>query len=57
MNYEAIVERLVDLNSDDFNDWESEFIHDLWYNRNFNDLSDRQKQKILEINNKYGKIS
>lgn len=55
MNYEAIVERLMETKSDEFNEWESDFMNSMWHRGKYGNLSQPEKDKILEINNKYGK--
>ena len=53
MNYKGIVNRIVDLKSDELNDREVDFLDKLLFDDRFETLSDRQKKKIIEINRKY----
>ncbi|MFW9871967.1 MAG: anaerobic ribonucleoside-triphosphate reductase [Candidatus Thorarchaeota archaeon] len=53
IKYSHIVEKLVEI-SDRFNDWELGFICDMYNNRD-DSFSEREKEKILELNNKYRK--
>jgi len=53
-NYKSILERIVNISQDKLNDWELEFISNVYdchvlQNRN---LSEKQKEIILRINKK-----
>ena len=53
MNYDfdAIIERIIKLKSDELNDWESGFM-DSVFNQDW-ELTENQKDKILQIHRKY----
>lgn len=54
MNYKAIIERIVETSQDHLNDWELDFISDMYdkhVSKNWN-LTEGQQNKILQINRK-----
>lgn len=52
-DYRAIVEHVCELYSDQFDDWESNFMNNIILTNDFNALTERQKTVILKINRKY----
>jgi len=55
LNYETIVNVIMETCSDSLNDWESGFIDEVFDLGAYNALTDLQKEKILEIHTKYCK--
>lgn len=55
INYRKIIEKLCE-HSHKFNDWELDFICGM-YNDRPNGFSEREEEKILEMNNKYRKCN
>ena len=55
INYKKIVEKIAEI-SDRLGDWELEFICGM-YNDRPNGFSEREQEKILEINSKYRKCN
>ena len=55
MNYERILDNITELAHDKLNDWEMGFIDDIQmkYASRYDELTDKQKEIILKIQNKY----
>ena len=58
MNYEGILDNIIELAHDKLNDWEVGFIDDIntRYCDNYDKLSSAQKENILKIQDKYLKF-
>jgi len=55
MNYQGIIDNIVDLAGDKLNSWEQGFIDNI-YNRYYDDpelMTNKQKAHILKIQDKY----
>jgi hypothetical protein len=50
INHHAIVESLIELYSDKFSEWESDFLNNMLLQESY---SDKMKSKIIELNRKY----
>ncbi|GEM_PF-4244840 len=50
INHHAIVESLIELYSEKFNNWESDFLNNMLTQESY---SDKMKDKIIELNRKY----
>jgi len=55
LNYEIIVNAIMETCSDKLNDWESGFIDGIFSLKSYDMLTDLQKEKIREIHTKYCK--
>jgi len=55
LNYETIVNAIIETSSDKLNEWESGFIDDIFHAGLYNNLTDRQKDKIRDIHTRYCK--
>ena len=58
MNYLGILDNIIQLASDQLNDWETNFINDIWnkYQDCPGQLTELQKKHIRKIQNKYLKF-
>lgn len=56
MNYQGIVLRIIDLASERLNEWESDFINDIFAKNNYENLTLKQQNMIRKIQNKYLKF-
>ena len=52
-DYKSIVDRLVDRYSGKLNTWECDFVDSVYGLSDYSLLSERQKEKIIEIHIKY----
>jgi len=50
-DFDAIIERIINLKSDELNEWESDFMNSV-YTQDY-ELTENQKNKILQIHRKY----